>query len=147
MLIDVNVLVLATATELPAHAAVKAWWENVLATEPRIALPWATTLGFIRIVSNTKWRTPALPVREAWQLAAEWLDRPNVVVPEPTEDYASRLGAFLNLPEMRAEHVPDAHLAALAVVNGLVLVSRDRGFGRYPALIWRDPIVAPASIA
>ncbi len=37
-------------------------------------------------------------------------------------------------------HVPDAHLAALAIEWGLELQSSDRDFARYPGLRWRDPL-------
>jgi predicted nucleic acid-binding protein len=33
----------------------------------------------------------------------------------------------------------DAHLTALAIEWGLVLVSADRDFARYPGLRWHDP--------
>jgi predicted nucleic acid-binding protein len=38
-----------------------------------------------------------------------------------------------------ADHPTDAHLAALAIEWGLVLVSADRDFARYPGLRWHDP--------
>jgi hypothetical protein len=36
--------------------------------------------------------------------------------------------------------VPDAHLAALAIANGLILCSTDGDFGRFPNLKWQNPI-------
>jgi uncharacterized protein len=38
---------------------------------------------------------------------------------------------------LRANLVPDAYLAALAVEQGARLITFDRGFGRYPGLRWR----------
>jgi predicted nucleic acid-binding protein len=41
----------------------------------------------------------------------------------------------------RAELIPDAHLAALAMEYGLVLCSSDADFDRFPGLVWRNPLV------
>jgi predicted nucleic acid-binding protein len=38
-----------------------------------------------------------------------------------------------------ANHTTDAHLAALAIEWGLVVVSANREFARYPGLRWHDP--------
>jgi predicted nucleic acid-binding protein len=38
--------------------------------------------------------------------------------------------------------VTDAHLAALAIEHGAVLMSTDRDFARFPGLAWRDPLAA-----
>lgn len=40
----------------------------------------------------------------------------------------------------RAEHVPDAHLAALAIEYGLTLQTTDRDFARFSGLAWENPI-------
>jgi len=39
--------------------------------------------------------------------------------------------------------IPDAHLAALAVENGLTLCSTDGDFGRFPELKWENPLANP----
>ena len=36
--------------------------------------------------------------------------------------------------------VPDAWLAAVAIENRATLITSDYGFGRYPGLVWRDPL-------
>jgi predicted nucleic acid-binding protein len=40
----------------------------------------------------------------------------------------------------RANLVPDAHLAALAIEHGLVLCSSDSDFARFPSLRWDNPL-------
>jgi len=37
-------------------------------------------------------------------------------------------------------HVPDAHLAALAIEHGLILCSADADFARFPGLRWENPL-------
>ena len=41
---------------------------------------------------------------------------------------------------VRAEHVPDAHLAALALEHGLAVVSADTDFSRFPGLRLENPV-------
>jgi len=43
--------------------------------------------------------------------------------------------------EQRAELIPDAHLAVLAMEYGLILCSSDTDFDRLPGLVWRNPLV------
>lgn len=42
--------------------------------------------------------------------------------------------------QARANVVPDAYLAALAIENGATFVTRDRGFARFPGLRLIDPL-------
>ena len=42
--------------------------------------------------------------------------------------------------EGRANLVPDAHLAALAVEHGLVLCAMDGDFARFDGLQWINPL-------
>ena len=50
--------------------------------------------------------------------------------------------ALLLAAGVHANLVPDAHLAALALEDGLVLCSTDGDFGRFPDLRWTNPIAA-----
>lgn len=43
------------------------------------------------------------------------------------------------LTRARANVVPDAYLAALAIEHGATLVTRDRAFARFPGLRTLDP--------
>ena len=42
--------------------------------------------------------------------------------------------------KQRANLVPDAHLAALAIEHGLRLCTTDGDFARFPGLRWENPI-------
>jgi hypothetical protein len=39
-----------------------------------------------------------------------------------------------------SRHVPNAHLAALAIEHGLILCSADSDFARFPSLRWENPL-------
>jgi predicted nucleic acid-binding protein len=71
------------------------------------------------------------------------------------ESYAAWLDEVVEGPEELALHdlplaagdralggnlTPDAYLASLALTHGCRLATADRGFARFPALRWFDPI-------
>jgi toxin-antitoxin system PIN domain toxin len=97
-------------------------------------------LTFVRISTHPRALERPLDVGEAWEIAEGWLERPNVWIPVPTERHGSLLGPLLVGGRANGNHVPDAHLAALAIEWGLELLSADRDFARYPCLRWRDPL-------
>ncbi len=45
-------------------------------------------------------------------------------------------------PQVRANLVPDAYLAAVAITHNARIATRDRGFARFPGLRWFDPVAA-----
>jgi hypothetical protein len=53
------------------------------------------------------------------------------------------LGRLLGEGAVRANLVPDAHLAALAIEHGLVLASTDGDFARFPGLRFVNPLAGP----
>ena len=61
-------------------------------------------------------------------------------VPLPTERHREALGPLLAISGGRANLVPDAHLAALAMEHGLILCSTDGDFARFPGLRWDNPL-------
>lgn len=77
---------------------------------------------------------------DAWHQVEEWLDREPVWVPTPTRRHREVLASLMQGSSVRANHVPDAHLAALAIEHGLVLASTDRDFARFEGLRWMDPL-------
>ncbi len=51
---------------------------------------------------------------------------------------------LLAIPGVRANLVPDAHLATLAMEHGLTLCSADSDFARFPILRWLNPLAIRA---
>jgi len=72
----------------------------------------------------------------------EWLARPVAWCPGTTEEHAEVFAELLAIDGMRADLVPDAHLAAIAICHGLTLMSNDGDFGRFPRLRWENPLAA-----
>jgi len=142
ILVDTNLLVYAYVKDVPQHEAALEWLDRQLKEVSQVGLPWAALLAFVRLVSNPRiFRNPvSLPV--AWQQVATWLSAPSVWIPAPTTRHATILGALLSSKELKANDVPDVHLAALAIEHDLLLCSGDGGYDRFADLRWRNPLSA-----
>jgi uncharacterized protein len=140
ILIDANILIYAHVSSFPQHEDARDWLDRQLNGFPRVGLPWASLLSFLRLVTNPRVFEHAESIGNAWNQVLAWLACETTWVPEPTESHAELLGAFLALPGVHANLVPDAHLAALAIEHGLTLCSVDSDFARFPGLSWRNPI-------
>jgi uncharacterized protein len=140
ILIDGNLLVYAYVSGLPQHKAASAWLDEKLNEAARVGLPWPSLMAFVRLVSNPRIFERPKSVAAAWKQAEDWLDCPPVWVPQPTERHREILGSLLKSQGGRANLVPDAHLAAVAIEHGLILCSTDGDFARFPELRWENPL-------
>lgn len=140
-LLDVNVLMYATFDAFPQHRKARKWLEEHLSdSNGRVGIPWETISGFVRLASNSRVLSPAMPVSEAWKIVASWLSAPAAWIPVATERHRQCLEPLLALPDMNHKLVADAHLAALAIEYGLALVSADADFTRFPNLQYENPL-------
>ena len=140
ILVDANLLVYAHVSSLSQHERARAWLDERLAGTAPVGLPWESLLAFVRLVSNPRVFERPLTVAEGWAQVEGWLSCPNAWIPEPTERHAELLGGLLKAPGLRANHVPDAHLAALALEHGLAVCSTDGDFARFTGVRWENPI-------
>lgn len=140
ILVDANLLVYAYINEVPHHEAALGWLDRQLNEASRVGLPWTALLAFVRLVSNPRiFKNPvSLPV--AWQQVTTWLSAPSVWIPAPTARHAAILGSLLSTEGLKANDVPDVHLAALAIEHDLLLCSRDGGYDRFAGLRWQNPL-------
>lgn len=141
ILIDSNLLVYAHVSSTAQHERAGRWLNSVLNGGPSVGIPWPSLLGFVRLVSNPRIFQHAETVADAWTQVEEWLARPRVWIPEPTERHAEVLGALIRGGVQQARLIPDAHLAAIAIEHGLTLCSADGDFARFPGLKWENPLV------
>jgi hypothetical protein len=109
----------------------------------RVGLPWPSLLAFLRLVTNSRVFERPASGRAAWHQVEEWLDCEAAWIPAPTDRHRQVLGQLLDATSVRANLVPDAHLAALAIEHGLVLASTDGDFARFPGLRFENPLAGP----
>ena len=140
ILLDANLLVYAHVSDFAEHEAARRWLDARLGSSDAVGLPWASLLAFVRLVSNPRiFRKPeAIPA--AWSQVKSWLGAPGAWIPEPTDTHVSVLDRLMQREVTRANLVPDAHLAALAIEHGLTLCSTDGDFARFSGLSWENPL-------
>jgi toxin-antitoxin system PIN domain toxin len=139
ILVDANLLIYARATSMPQHTAARRWLDARLNERPRVGIPWASFLAYLRIVTNARIFERPESIELAWKQVEAWLNCANVWTPAPGEGHAAILRNMLELSG-GANRVPDAHLAALAVEHGLTLCSSDGDFARFTGLKWQNPL-------
>jgi hypothetical protein len=140
VLVDANLVLWAHHRQMPEHARAREWWRQTLTETPLVGIPWPTILAFVRLSTHPRVLERPVDAGSAWGVVRGWLDRPNVSSPTPTERHAALFGELLAQARATGNHVPDAHLAALAVEWGLELLSADGDFARYRGLRWRNPL-------
>ncbi len=140
--VDANLLVYAHVVSYRQHEAAREWLEEQLTTTPRVGLPWTSLLAFVRLVTNPRMFSEPESVEDAWSQVEAWFDAEATWTPTPTSRHREMLGACMGTTGLRANDVPDAHLAALSIEHGLSLATSDSGFARFEKLAWFDPLRA-----
>ena len=139
MIVDANVLLYATEATAPHHEVARRWLEEALNGPSRVGLPWASLLAFQRIATHPRVSERPLGTAEAWQMVERWIAAPSAWIPVPGPRHQEILGRLLTSTNARGNLVPDAHLAALAIENGVGVCSFDSDFARFPQAGWFAP--------
>lgn len=142
ILLDANLLIYAYHPRSEHHAASRAWLEDVLGGPEHVRFAWVTLWAFLRISTNARIFERPLTVGEAQAAISAWLAQPSAGILEPGERHWEILRTLIGEGQATGPLVPDAAIAAIAVEHGAVLCTTDRDFARFPALKWRNPLVA-----
>jgi toxin-antitoxin system PIN domain toxin len=142
-LLDANLLVYASVSSMPQHAAARQWLQDHLNSAERVGMPWESLLAFARLVTNPRVFERPLRSEEAWLVIEGWLALPNVWIPVPTPRHAATMARLVATCRPTANLIPDTHLAAMAIDQGLELLSTDGDFARFGGLRWRNPLILP----
>ena len=137
---DINLLVYAYNRDAPHHDASRAWWEDLLNSDGRVAIPWVVSLGFIRLMTHRAVLVEPLAPGRAVAHVRSWLERSTVEVLEPGPRHLEILDQLLCELRTAGNLSTDAHLAALAIEHQASLHSNDSDFGRFPGLRWHNPL-------
>lgn len=140
ILVDANLLIYASYREAPQHGAARLWLEERLNAGPRVGLPWASLVAFVRITTNPRVFERPLNVQVATAQVRDWLALPGVWTPTETTRHEPLFRRFLTEVGSGGNLVADAHLAALSTEHGLILCSTDRDFAKFEGLNWRNPL-------
>jgi len=137
---DVNLLVYAHNRAAAAHERARVWWQELVDRERTVALPWAVTIGFVRLVTHPSVLVAPLAPLDALAYVRGWLELPSVRVVEPGSRHLEVLAELFGSTGVGGSLTTDTHLAALAIEHQAELHSNDADFGRFPGLRWRNPL-------
>ncbi len=137
---DINIMVHAYNLNSPRHARARWWWVDTLNQPRPIGMPWATVLGFIRIMTHRNVLENPMHVEDAIRRVRAWLQHPAVQVLSPGDHHFEILFSLLLHLGTAGNLTTDAHLAALAIEYQAELVSTDTDFARFPGLRWLNPL-------
>jgi len=112
----------------------KDWLSKALTAERQLGLSITVSLGFVRIVTQSRIVQSPLSIAQAQAWLDVMLRAPNWVQPAPAADHLQNVFDLLSRVGSAGNLVSDAHLAALAIEHGAHLVSFDRDFQRFPGL-------------
>lgn len=140
MLLDANLLLYAVNSAAPQNEAAGAWLAEQLNGPRRVGLPWQSLGAFLRISTHPRAFARPLAPSVAWERIADWLAAPAAWIPSPGPSYAELLGELVIRHELRANMIPDAQLAALALEHGLAVCSADTDFARFSEIRWLNPL-------
>jgi toxin-antitoxin system PIN domain toxin len=137
---DVNVLLYASDTASPVHAAARQFIEAAAGGGDLWCIGWPTVMSYLRIATHPRIFGAPLAPDEALGNVEALARVPHVrlLAEEPgfLDAYREVTGAF----PVRGNLVPDAHLAALLRQHGVkTLYTRDADFRKFSFLEIRDP--------
>lgn len=139
MILDANVLLYAVDSRSPQHAQAAQWLTETLRSGVRVGLPWQTLGAFLRIGTHPRVLNSPMTADEAQEFVDRWLALETVWVPPATHATARIYADLARKYRVTGNLVPDAQLAALAIENGVAVVSGDTDFARFTELRWVNP--------
>jgi len=139
-IVDLNILLYTVNPAFEQHSAILDWWQNAMSDDETVGLPWPVLTGFIRISTNPHIFPHPLDPVAALEKIETWLKQPNIRLPQETEEHWGIFRSLLVDSGTAGNLTSDAHLAALAISRGAVLVSCDNDFSRFKNLRWLNPL-------
>ncbi len=134
LLADVNVFLYARRRESPRHQEYREWLEDRLSDPEPFGVSELVLSSFLRIVTNHRIYREPTPPGAALDFCNAILSAPATVRLRPGSRHWGIFAGLCTAVGARANVVPDAYLAALAIEHGATWVTVDRGFARFPGL-------------
>lgn len=139
LIVDVNVLVHAFIVDSEQHEKHRSWLEHQLLGVEPVGMSELVLSGFLRLVTNHRiFRTPVAS-REALAFCEAVRYAPAAVPVRPGARHWDIFADLCRAVDARANLVPDAYHAALAIEQDATWVSNDRDFAKFPGLRWTQP--------
>lgn len=137
---DLNLLLYATNEQESRHAQAHRWWSDVLSGQVPVGLPWMVMLGFVRLVTGTRYPSAPASIEQATGVVRQWRAADCVRVIEPKDEHLHIVERLVSLRGVAGPHVMDAHLGALAIEYRGTVYSTDSDFSRFAGVSWVNPL-------
>lgn len=137
---DANLLIYAYDGTAPLHAGARTWWEGALSGNEAVGIPWVVVLAFVRLTTHPTLVANPMTVRQARAAVDSWLACDHVRLLSPSAVTLRRFFDLLAAAGTGGNLSTDAMIAALASEYGGCVYSNDRDFGRFPGVLWRNPL-------
>jgi uncharacterized protein len=138
-LYDVNLIIAAHNAGLPNHLAVRRWFEQEINGVAPFGMSELVLSAYLRIVTNPKAFSPAVPIDVALANAQALIERPNCMLIRPGPQHFGIFTRLCREVKAKGNLISDAYLAALAIENGCRWYTFDRDFARFQRLDWAEP--------
>jgi toxin-antitoxin system PIN domain toxin len=139
LLLDVNVCIYAIREDSTDHEAYRRWVGEVLTGEEPVGISELVLSGAIRLLTNHRvFRQPSTTT-QALEACNSLRSAPAAIPLRPGPRHWGIFESLCTEVAAKANTVPDAYHAALAIENGATWITTDRSFARFPGLRWRPP--------
>lgn len=139
LLVDVNVLIYAIREDSVDHERYRNWTTDALTGDEPVGISELVLSGVIRLLTNHRvYREPS-STAQALQACRAIRSSPAAVPLRPGPRHWAIFDSLCTDVGAKANNVPDAYHAALAIENGATWITTDRSFARFPGLRWRLP--------
>ncbi len=140
LLADVHVFVYARRRESDRHDEYRRWLEDRLSGPEPFGVSELVLSSFLRIVTNHRVYREPTPPAQALDFCHTVLHAPAAVALRPGPRHWDIFEVLCRSTSARANQVPDAYHAALAIEHGATWVTLDRGFARFAGLRIEPPL-------
>lgn len=144
LLPDVNVYVNAFRADAADHGRDSSWLASALGGDETVGVSELVLSSFVRIVTNHRIFVQPSRTDAALAFCDAVLAAPAALAVRPSASHWRRFDQLCRSVDARANVVPDAYLAALALENSATLMTSDAGFGRFRGLSAVRPAITPS---
>jgi uncharacterized protein len=138
--LDANVLLYASDETSEHHVRARAFLDSVAAGDDLVYLFWPTVMAYLRIATHPAIFERPLPPADATANIDRLLGLPHVQTAGERERFWPSFRRAARAADARANLVPDAHVVALMIENGVRTIwTRDRDYRRFSEIESRDP--------
>lgn len=138
--LDANVLLYASDEASGYHTRARAFLEEAALGDELIYLFWPTLMAYLRIATHPAVFERPLSPADAVANVEGLLDLPNVQTVGERDRFWHSYRRVAAEADARGNVVPDAHVVALMIENGVRAIwTHDRDYRRFSGIVVHDP--------